>query len=233
MSETRRTVDSAPASSSRVLRWFERSETPIQVVRMGELATVLREVNDLLHAADPGADDLLELTRLAEALRDRARNLPVAPAQGFDPVEDDPDAIGFNDRSPLTGEVNPIAPPLRMERAGDHVIGRAIFGRTYEGPPGHVHGGWVASGFDEVMGMVQAMTGAPGMTGKLEVSYRRPTPLGVELVFDGWVEEVRGRKIFTRAVLTSDGTVLAEATGLFVSVDFDAMRASLASGSDG
>jgi acyl-CoA thioesterase FadM len=81
--------------------------------------------------------------------------------------------------------------------------------------------------------MVQAMTGAPGMTGKLEVSYRRPTPLGVELVFDGWVEEVRGRKIFTRAVLTSDGTVLAEATGLFVSVDFDAMRASLASGSDG
>ena len=144
----------------------------------------------------------------------------------------DPEARTFNDCSPLTGETSPIAPPLRLRREGDLVVGVATFGRSFEGPPGHVHGGWIASGFDEVMGMAQALSSAPGMTARLDVGYRRPTPLGVELHFTGWVEEVRGRKIRTKATLHRDGELLADASGLFVSVDFEAMMARQAASAD-
>lgn len=215
---------------SRAVAWFDRVEPSPLVAEMGRLAQVLRDVSDALHGAEPTLDDIADLLPLAEALRARADRLP-ASTSVFSPLDEpDADALTFFDHSPLTGEVSPVSPPLRLERVGDHVIGRVTFSRSFEGPPGHVHGGWVASGFDEVMGMAQALSSAPGMTGRLDVAYRRPTPLEVELVFDGWIDEVRGRKIHTKATLTAGDDLLAEATGLFLSVDFEAMRAAMQQG---
>ena len=37
---------------------------------------------------------------------------------------------------------------------------------AYEGPPGYVHGGWVALTFDEILGMTNIASGHPGMTGR-------------------------------------------------------------------
>ena len=37
------------------------------------------------------------------------------------------------------------------------------FGSAYEGPPGCVHGGFVAAAFDEVLGFVQSLGGQPGL----------------------------------------------------------------------
>ena len=61
------------------------------------------------------------------------------------------------------------------------IKGTVTFGSAYEGPPGHVHGGYVAAAFDELLGMTQSLGGMPGMTGTLTVRYRRPTPLRTEL----------------------------------------------------
>ncbi|MDG2114431.1 MAG: PaaI family thioesterase [Actinomycetota bacterium] len=219
-----------PDVESRTAQWFDREAPSPLLQDMGHLAQVLRDVSDLLHGSEPAAGDIADLRQLAEALRSRAQQLPQNTAAFSTLVEPDPDVPMFFDHSPLTGETSPISPPLRLERSGDHVVGRVNFSRSFEGPPGHVHGGWVASGFDEVMGMAQAMSTAPGMTGRLEVAYRRPTPLGVDLVFDGWVAEVRGRKIRTKATLTAGDQLLAEATGLFVSVDFDAMSEAMQAG---
>ncbi len=88
---------------------------------------------------------------------------------------------------------------------GDKVEGRGTFGVAYEGPPGHVHGGFLAAAFDEVLGMAQSLTGNPGMTGTLTIRYRRPTPLLTELVFEAYVDRVEGRKIFTHGTLSANG----------------------------
>ena len=48
---------------------------------------------------------------------------------------------------------------------------------VWEGPPGHVHGGYVAYLYDCVMGHHNIAVGVPGMTGTLRVRFRRPTPL--------------------------------------------------------
>jgi acyl-coenzyme A thioesterase PaaI-like protein len=83
-----------------------------------------------------------------------------------------------------------------------------------------VHGGIVAAAFDELLGMTQSLSGQPGMTGRLTVTYRLPTPLHRDLRFVGTLERVEGRKIFTRGRCFDGGTLTAEAEGLFIHVDF-------------
>jgi len=134
------------------------------------------------------------------------------------------DVHAFLDDSPMIGRANPLAPPLRLQvdPASDRpaVVGTAAFGPQYEGPPGHVHGGYLAAAFDEVLGMAQSLGGKPGLTGTLTVRYRSPTPLHAELALAGWVERVEGRKIFTQGTIHVDGRLCAEAEAVFVSVDF-------------
>lgn len=136
--------------------------------------------------------------------------------------------FGFFDHSPMLGRANPLAPPIVLWLDGDRIRGTATFGSAYEGPPGCVHGGYVAAAFDEVLGSTQSLSGSPGMTGRLTVSYRKPTPLGVELQFEGRLESVDGRKILTRGELWAGDVLCAEAEGLFISIDpgkFAAMKA--------
>ena len=128
--------------------------------------------------------------------------------------------FAFFDHSPMLGQANPLAPPIELWLDGDRIRGRATFGPAYEGPPGCVHGGYVAAAFDEVLGSTQSLSGSPGMTGRLTVHYRKPTPLQTELSFVGWIVEVDGRKIFTKGELRAGDVLCAEAEGLFISIDF-------------
>jgi len=126
--------------------------------------------------------------------------------------------FGFFDHSPMLGRANPLAPPIELWLDGEVIRGSATFGAGYEGPPGCVHGGYVAAAFDEVLGSTQSLSGSPGMTARLTVNYRKPTPLGVPLTFEGRLEAVDGRKIYTRGELYAGDVLCAEAEGLFVSI---------------
>ena len=128
----------------------------------------------------------------------------------------------FTDRSPFYGTMNPLSMPMQLGRDdafGEHglITGCAVFTEPHEGPPGHVHGGFIASAFDEVLGMSQSLTGRPGMTGRLTVTYRAPTPLHTEIVFRGWVDRVEGRKIHTKGTSHHGDVLCSEAEGLFLS----------------
>jgi acyl-coenzyme A thioesterase PaaI-like protein len=139
------------------------------------------------------------------------------------------DANSSVDHSPFVGGMNPLAPPIRIRVVEDRVIGTVVYGPPYEGPPGCVHGGFIAAGFDEVLGFVQALNRSPGMTARLDVSYRSPTPLWRELRYEGWVVRVDGRKIYTAATLSHGDTLCAEATGLFISMKPDVFNRLLSS----
>jgi acyl-coenzyme A thioesterase PaaI-like protein len=129
----------------------------------------------------------------------------------------------FSDRSPFYGAMNPLSMPMEMgrdESVGEFgaIIGNVVFTEPYEGPPGHCHGGFIAAAFDEVLGMAQSLTGRPGMTGKLSITYRSPMPLHTSIVFRGWVDRVDGRKIFTKGTAHNGDTLCAEAEVLFLSM---------------
>lgn len=125
---------------------------------------------------------------------------------------------GFFDLSPFIGQANPLAPPMELWVEGGIVRGKLSFGWAYQGPPGHVHGGYVAAIFDEVLGFAQSMTGNPGMTGTLTIRYRAPTPLYTDLRIEATVERVEGRKIFAEGRMYAGPALTAEAEGIFVSL---------------
>jgi acyl-coenzyme A thioesterase PaaI-like protein len=135
------------------------------------------------------------------------------------------DLAALFDHSPLIGKANPLAPPIEISIEDDKVVGRVTFGSAYEGPPGCVHGGYLAATFDEVLGGAQSLGGRPGMTGTLTVRYRVPTPLHTPLRFEGELDRVEGRKNFTVGRCYAEDTVTAEAEGIFIAVDLAKMEA--------
>lgn len=190
------------------------------------LATAMRLVIERLVPSNAPVDELHRaadaLERYAEALKDHPR---LKDARLFAESANAGDVGAFFDQSPLIGLANPLAPPLTIGRKDDrHAHASGVFGSAYEGPPGSVHGGFVAAAFDEVLGYVQSLSGNPGMTGTLKVIYRSPTPLHTPLLFEATLERVEGRKIFTSARLEADGVLRAEAEAIFVSFSKDRMQ---------
>ncbi len=190
------------------------------------LAKAMREVIDRLITSDAPEDELRAaadgLERYAKRLSTHARRtLPL----GYGESANAGDVAAFFDYSPLIGLSNPLAPPIVLKVDENKAVhGSVRFGAAYEGPPGHVHGGFVAAAFDEVLGFVQSTTGQPGMTGTLTIRYRKPTPLDTDLRFEATVQRVEGRKIFAEGRLYLAELLLAEAEGLFISVDLEKMQ---------
>ncbi|MFT5201873.1 MAG: acyl-coenzyme A thioesterase PaaI-like protein [Candidatus Aldehydirespiratoraceae bacterium] len=138
--------------------------------------------------------------------------------------------------STFSGDLNPVAPPMRI-RNGTLADGRpALLAEVRldlqrEGPPQSVHGGVLAGMFDELMGGAQRLNGGlAGMTGRLTVRYRRPTPLNEDLLLRAWIHDERKRRVAVRAdcsVATAAGlgpersAITAEAEAFFIRVDFE------------
>jgi acyl-coenzyme A thioesterase PaaI-like protein len=203
------------------LRQFAVEPPSPRRAELHRTSDALRTIIDTLHGSDA---PVAELASVADELESLASRLDAFPGgsiyEGFSEstlAGRDPHA--FFDHSPVLGRANPLAPPLYLQREGDLMRALARFGTAYEGPPGCVHGGFVAAAFDEVLGSAQSLGGRPGMTGRLTVNYRSPTPLHTELRFEGWVDRVEGRKTFTLGTLHAGDRLCAEAEGLFIAID--------------
>ena len=122
-------------------------------------------------------------------------------------------------RSPLVGAVSPLAPPMQWVSREGGVDLNGEYPAAYEGPPGYVHGGWIALTFDEALGIANIQSGHPGMTGRLTVRYLKPTPLHRPVEIRAWTDRVEGRRILARAEMHVDGVRTSEAEGLFVTID--------------
>ncbi|MCW2691866.1 MAG: thioesterase [Mycobacterium sp.] len=115
-------------------------------------------------------------------------------------------------------------PGLRLRAtAGEGVTVRTTVqvAARHQGAPGLAHGGLIATAFDETLGYLMWLAGRLSVTGRLEVDYRRPVPVGSALVSDGELLAVHGRKSYAVAVARLDspeGPVVASASGLFIQV---------------
>ncbi|HEU5033913.1 MAG TPA: PaaI family thioesterase [Mycobacteriales bacterium] len=131
----------------------------------------------------------------------------------------DAESMSRGDRpfSPVIGGSNPMAPPLVVTVLDDRsVVGECTLRPIHEGPPGAVHGGWVATLLDQVLGHANAAAGVGGYTAELTVRYRRPTPYGVPLTVRARTDSVDGRRVHASGEVVADGVVTAEAIGLFL-----------------
>ena len=92
--------------------------------------------------------------------------------------------------------------------------------RRFEGPPGHLHGGIIATILDEAMGKVNRRKGIVALTGHMSIDYLEPVPLATKVRAVGWPVKIQGRKHFHAAEIRAlDGTVLARSQGIFIAID--------------
>jgi uncharacterized protein (TIGR00369 family) len=98
----------------------------------------------------------------------------------------------------------------------------------YQGYPGIVHGGIVASVLDEVSGRAIALAQPEApfwVTAKMEVRYHKPTPTETPLVAVGWVERLRNRSARVAGeIRTPDGTVTASVESVVVKPAEETLR---------
>ena len=136
----------------------------------------------------------------------------------------------FDDLTPMShaaqnrcfgcGEANPNGLQLEFLLAPDGtVVCPANIPVAFEGHPGYLHGGIIATLLDETMSKAVRARGLTAMTRHLEIDYKRPVPSATPVRMEGHIVRSEGRKHWVEAhILDSEGKVLAQGHGLFIEV---------------
>ena len=123
----------------------------------------------------------------------------------------------------VCGVENPFGLHLKFYMtAPGEVTADVTISEQYQGYPGVVHGGIVASILDEISGRAwMGDSDSPRFmyTARLEVKYRKNTPVGKPLKLVGRKGQDKGRiAVATGALYDDQGTLLAECESLLVDV---------------
>ena len=129
------------------------------------------------------------------------------------------------------GKNNPDGMGLRFtyDEERNRFVSRFRLGKRYTGPPGHCHGGIIATILDEAMGKVNKLRNVIAMTAEIKVNYLQPVPLNEPLRVESREVKVKGRQHVNAAeILNQKGEVLARGKGLFIAIDAQKMFAKFA-----
>jgi len=129
----------------------------------------------------------------------------------------------------ICGLENPIGLKLKIYEIEEGVIETTFTAPAhFQGYPGVLHGGIVASILDEISG--RALMGDPAsprfmFTGKLEVKYRKNVPIGKPLRIIGKAIRKRGRLAESWAgIFDENSELLAEANTLLIDVPSEVLN---------
>jgi uncharacterized protein (TIGR00369 family) len=120
------------------------------------------------------------------------------------------------------GGANPRGMLLTFEQddAAQRIRGNFRLGAEYQGGPGFIHGGIIATVLDEVLGKVCRFRGVRAVTAELSIEYLKPVLVDADLVVEGYEVEMQGRNLFLAGDIRDvSGKVLARGKGRFVIVD--------------
>ncbi len=174
------------------------------------LASLMRRVAGLAISMEheaPAVDRLIEDLRAAERALSELGPADPAPRVG---QHTRTEQRVYLDHSEDIGSYNPCFPEYTIEVFGDRAAGTVAFPVAYEGPPGIVHGGFLAVFFDCVIQDQNCELGQTGKTASLSIFYHRPTPLLKTLEFE--IDRlVADRRITSNARLSLGGVTLSTA----------------------
>ncbi|HVI07279.1 MAG TPA: PaaI family thioesterase [Candidatus Binatia bacterium] len=131
----------------------------------------------------------------------------------------------------VCGKDNPDGMKLKfaLDEQRQTFVCRFRLSKRYTGPPGHCHGGIIASILDDAMGKVNKLHQVVALTREMTVEYLKPVPLHKPLTVEGREIKKRGRTHVNAAeILNEKGEVLARSKGIFIAIDPDKMFAKFA-----
>jgi uncharacterized protein (TIGR00369 family) len=110
---------------------------------------------------------------------------------------------------------------LVFRTEGDEIVAEFTPDERFQGFPGVLHGGVLATMLDETLSRAAVYAGKWMMTARLEIRYRRAVPIGQTLRVSAKPVQVRSRLVSARGAvqLASDPTVVfADAEGVFMPI---------------
>jgi uncharacterized protein (TIGR00369 family) len=126
------------------------------------------------------------------------------------------------------GEANPDGMHLKFfyDEQRSAFVCRFRLNKRYTGPPGHCHGGIIATILDDAMGKVNKLRNVVALTSQMSVDFLKPVPLRTPLRVEGRELSVKGRRHTNIAEISNEqGEVLARSKGTFVAIDPERMFA--------
>ena len=127
------------------------------------------------------------------------------------------------------GRLNEYGHQLKTFWDGDETVSRFTPEEKHTSLPGFIYGGLIASLIDchgtgsaalayarENNIKLEEFNAPRFVTGALNVSYKKPTPMGPELEVRGTIKEIKGRKVVIEAIVSADGDICA--TGEIISL---------------
>jgi hypothetical protein len=173
-------------------------------------AALLRDVTGLvlaLEEEDPAVDGLIAALERAKA--DLTESVPADATPRVGEAASG-DGRVYLDHAFDIGAYNPCFPEYAIEVDGEQARGTVTFPVAYEGPPGLVHGGFLALFFDCVAQHHNCEVGVAGKTTSLALRFRRPTPLLTPLTFT-LERSVKDDRIHSSGSLSVDDAVACQA----------------------
>lgn len=113
---------------------------------------------------------------------------------------------------------NPMGIPLRISASETEATATVITTALFEGPPGIVHGGFVAAMLDALLSTLVQAQDIRAVTVRLDVRFLRAVETGTQLHLWGTVEAVKGRKVSAVGRIRADDDLVAEAEALFITI---------------
>lgn len=127
----------------------------------------------------------------------------------------------------VCGKQNPYGLKLDFHEVDGRVETTFTPQPQHQGWPGYLHGGILYAVLDETIGRVGFTIDAWTMSGRVEIRYREPAPIGETLRLVGSLVRDRGRALEVEGFAQlPDGRIVAEITGLYMRIP-DAMRRPL------
>src|ERR1700726_748895 len=126
------------------------------------------------------------------------------------------------------GQNNPDGMRLKftLDEARQTFVCKFRLSKRYTGPPGHCHGGIIATILDDAMGKVNKLHPVIPLTKKRTIEYLKPVPLHKPLHVEGREVSVEGRIHINAAEIRNEkNEVLARSKGTFIAIDPEKMFA--------
>ncbi len=171
------------------------------------LRSAMARVLDVFVSHEGTTDELNTWADIAEAYAGRTEQLP--PGSVFW-------GLGTRGVISITGMPGVVEAHPRMSDTGDRVDATVTYGAEHQGHPGLVHGGALATTFDELFGMFQTFAHPPVVTAELTVRFIAPVAVGSTVQFEAEVVEREGRKMRVTGTGSVHGATCAAAEALFV-----------------
>ncbi|MDO9486278.1 MAG: PaaI family thioesterase [Actinomycetota bacterium] len=116
-----------------------------------------------------------------------------------------------------TSESHTLNPPLQTLRKGEGFIEMSVrFGPFFRNAFGYVNGGAIALMFDTAIAHVAFASAGRSFTANLNIDYRNPAPIDVELLVKVRLESNEGRKFGIVAELFNGDVLVSEAHSLLI-----------------